>query len=275
MENMVNLYQILQCPACLAGLTESLKCTGCGKQFAREKDVNIMTDPRLSGKEWKWDESLFSEEKMKAMMERYKSYFNEETVKAQALWWAAMENEINGFSGLVGDLASGLGGMFGRLMRSGSDFTPVATDVDPNVLSWTSQKMKAGQKKKFFAVATDGKHLAFKTGTFNVVTSYAGLGNIPDTKLILAEIYRVLRKGGRLVVMQTFVDVDSSSHKLARGMNVERALIKPFLLADLAEAGFKNIGVDVASSAIWAENPMDGLPAAGDMQYFAIVKAEK
>ncbi len=75
--------------------------------------------------------------------------------------------------------------------------------------------------------------------------------------------------------MHTFVEEESNSAKLARQNNYERAFIEKYLISDLTEAGFKDVKTNIVSSAIWAENPHDLLPVAGDRQYFAIIEAEK
>ncbi|GAH88656.1 unnamed protein product [marine sediment metagenome] len=101
------------------------------------------------------------------------------------------------------------------------------------------------------------------------------INNIPDTALALKELYRTLKYGGKLIAMHSFVEEDSNSAKLARQYNLERAFIEKYLISDLTEAGFKDVKTNIVASAIWAENPMDLLPVAGDTQYFAIIEAEK
>ena len=238
-------------------------------------DVYIMINQKLSNKEWKWDQTVFSDDKMKERYEEYENYLNEETKNAQNIWWAEMKKYIDDFQGIVGDIATGLGSMFEKLLKLDADFFLIATDVDPNVLAWTSKKMKEKYKKKFISVATNVKHFAFKDKTFNYLTSLAGLNNIPDAISVLAELHRVLKSGGKLAVMHNFVGENSNSYKMAKKFNVERAMVEKFLISDLTEVGFKKPKANIVSSAIWAENPMDGLPVAGDLQYFAIVEVEK
>jgi len=233
-----------------------------------------MVSEELSADEWKWDEGHFTEEGAEGLKE-YSSYINQETRDAQRVWHDEAEKRIGSFRGYVADIATGLGGMFGKLLRSDSPFLPIATDVDPNVLVSMKQRLQRESSKEFLAVATDAKHLAIGSETLGWATSLAGLNNIPDTVLALREIHRALAVGGRLVVMHTFVDEGSGSAKLAREHNSERAFIERYLVGDLAEAGFSGAKVSIVSSAVWAENPMDLLPVAGDMKYFAIVEAGK
>ena len=268
---MLQVSEILQCPVCATSINQLLECPICGEKYVVMNDVYLMVNKKLSHKEWKWDQSVFTEEKMRSQKEKYQSYLNEETKNAQIIWWAEMNREIGVFKGIVGDLATGLGGMFERLMRAESEFTPIATDVDPNVLAWTTKTMKAEYKKEFISVATDGKHFAFQDDTFNIITSCAGLNNIPNTRAVISELYRTLKKDGMLTLMHSFIDSNSASYKLAKEYNVERPFVKQLLIEDLSKAGFKNVTAKIVSSAIWAGNPMDGLPAANDMQYYAII----
>ncbi len=272
---MFPVYRILQCPLCKTDINEDLECSRCGEEYVLMNDVYILLNQRLSGKEWKWDKSLFSDDKMEKMIKEYRSYFNEETRIAQEIWWSEMNKHINSFQGIVGDIATGLGSMFQKLLKTETKFIPIATDVDPNALAWTSKKMKEKSEREFVSVATDAKHFAFKDNTFDYLTSLAGLNNIPDTTALLAELYRVLQNGGKLVTMHSFVEEQSKSYNLVKEFNMGRAFVKSFLIDDLNQVGFKKVKANITSSAFWAENPMDGLPIAGDLQYFAIIEAEK
>jgi ubiquinone/menaquinone biosynthesis C-methylase UbiE len=238
-------------------------------------DVHIMVSQKLSSKEWRWNQSIFSDEKMTKTREEYRGYLNKETRNAQEIWRTEMNNYIDNFRGIVGDLATGLGGMFERLLESKAEFFPIATDVDPNVLAWTSKKMKEKYEKNFASVATDAKHFAFKDKAFDYLTSCAGLNNIPDTIITLSELHRALKDNGKIVAMQLFVEKNSNSYEMAKKLNAERSFVEQFFIDDLTQVGFKKVKANIVSSAIWARNPMDGLPTAGDLQYYAIVEAEK
>jgi SAM-dependent methyltransferase len=62
---------------------------------------------------------------------------------------------------------------------------------------------RAGLKNMVFARA-DGEHLPFPDGFFEGVTCCGALHLFPDTRQVLGEMHRVLKKGRKLVVM-TFV----------------------------------------------------------------------
>lgn len=275
MKISTDIYKILQCPLCKIGVTESLQCPKCGEKYIFENDVYVMVNKNISRNEWKWDFNLFQEDKIKAAGERYKSFLNEDTKKADETWHNEMNKRIAGFQGVVCDVATGLGGMLDKMMASPAAFQPIATDVDPNVLAWTTTKVKEKYKKDFISIATDGKNMALADNSVDYVTSLAALGNIPDARKALREQYRILKNGGRFVMVNTFVKKWSRSHLLAKLLKMERGIIKEYLLEDMRSAGFKETKINIVSSAVWAKNPMDALPVAGDMNYYAIVEAVK
>jgi ubiquinone/menaquinone biosynthesis C-methylase UbiE len=272
---MIAAHKLLQCPICRANVNESLECSKCGERYAFINDVYIFVNQKLSNKEWKWDQSVLSDDKMRKKLEEYRNYLNEGTKTAQDIWWLEMNKHIGNFQGVVGDVASGLGGMLEKLLNCQTGFFPIATDIDPNVLAWTTKKMKERYKREFISVATNAKSFAFKDNAFDYLTSAAGLNNIPNITAVLAELYRVLKSNGKLVVMHSFIEEESNSHKRAKEFNCQRAFVEKFFIGDLKQAGFKKVKTNIVSSAVWAENPMDALPVAGDLQYYAIVEAEK
>lgn len=234
-----------------------------------------MISDKLSHKEWRWDKSIFSDIKMEKLRQQYRRYINKETREAQKIWLKEMEDYIDDFQGFVVDIATGLGGLFETLLKSKANFYPIATDVNPNVLIWTKRKMEEKYSREFLAVAFDAKHLSFKNDVLNYATSLAGFNNIPVTGLVLEEVYKTLKHGGRLVAMHSFVEENSNTAKLAKQHGFERAWIEKYLIDDLTKAGFRKVKTHIVTSAIWAENPMDVLPVAEDTQYFAIIEAEK
>lgn len=64
-----------------------------------------------------------------------------------------MSSHIESFEGCVLDIATGLGGMFEALLKSEADFTPVASDADPNVIAWTAGQMRQDYTREFGSLA--------------------------------------------------------------------------------------------------------------------------
>ncbi len=276
---MINIRKLFQCPLCKVKLTAKLSCPKCNEKYLYQNGVYILINNKLSAREWKWDPELFTENSMRMTQRKYQSYLNEETINAQKLWWKEMAEHCSGLRGLVCDLATGLGGLLEGLVKLRRKLSIIATDVDPNVLAWTINKTKnplmKQAKQSIFAVATDAKHLAFCNEVFDFFVSCEGLNNIPNTLKALKELYRTLKPGGRLIMMHSFVNQNSKSYKLAKGYFMERALLESSFRSDLIKSGFRKIRIHKVASAIWAKNPMDMIPVAGDLQHFAIITAEK
>lgn len=91
------------------------------------------------------------------------------------------------------DLAAGTAVSTVELARSGARC--VAADFSLGML-------RAGARREVPKVAADALHLPFAGGTFDAVTISFGLRNVADAEVALAELARVTRPGGRLVVCE-------------------------------------------------------------------------
>ena len=94
---------------------------------------------------------------------------------------------------LVLDLAAGTGVSTAELRRSGA--WCVATDFSKGML-------KAGRARRLPMVAGDAMCLPYRDGVFDAVTISFGLRNVADIDVALAELARVSKPGGRLVVSE-------------------------------------------------------------------------
>jgi demethylmenaquinone methyltransferase / 2-methoxy-6-polyprenyl-1,4-benzoquinol methylase len=118
---------------------------------------------------------------------------------------------------LVLDLAAGTATSSRAFVRAGGRC--VACDFSFGMLSVGARRPAPG----LGFVAGDALALPFKDGTFDVVTISFGLRNVADTAQALAELLRVTRPGGRLVVCEF-------SHVPARRLN---ALYEQYLAKGL------------------------------------------
>ena len=91
------------------------------------------------------------------------------------------------------DLAAGTAVSTVELARSGA--WCVAADFSLGML-------RAGAHRDVPKVAADALHLPFRDGAFDAVTISFGLRNVADADVALAELARVTRRGGRLVVCE-------------------------------------------------------------------------
>jgi demethylmenaquinone methyltransferase/2-methoxy-6-polyprenyl-1,4-benzoquinol methylase len=91
------------------------------------------------------------------------------------------------------DVAAGTAVSTDELARSGADV--VACDFSLGML-------RAGRHRPVPLVAGDALHLPFADAVFDAVTISFGLRNVADTDAALAELARVTRPGGRIVVCE-------------------------------------------------------------------------
>jgi demethylmenaquinone methyltransferase / 2-methoxy-6-polyprenyl-1,4-benzoquinol methylase len=113
------------------------------------------------------------------------------------VWRKIVARAVGGGPGqLVLDLAAGTGTSSRAFVSAGSRC--VACDFSVGMLSVGARRPAKGLR----FVAGDALALPFRDGTFDVVTISFGLRNVADTGQALAELLRVTRPGGRLVVCE-------------------------------------------------------------------------
>jgi demethylmenaquinone methyltransferase/2-methoxy-6-polyprenyl-1,4-benzoquinol methylase len=113
-----------------------------------------------------------------------------------ALWRIATTKAVDPKPGeRILDIACGTGTSTVPLARSGA--TVVGIDFSPQMIA------EAGKKHpKIEFREADAMKLPFGDDEFDAVTISFGLRNVQDPKKALAEMYRVLKPGGRLVVCE-------------------------------------------------------------------------
>jgi demethylmenaquinone methyltransferase / 2-methoxy-6-polyprenyl-1,4-benzoquinol methylase len=112
-------------------------------------------------------------------------------------WRKAVARAVGaGLGQLVLDLAAGTGTSSRAFIRAGGRC--VACDFSFGMLSVGARRPAAG----LGFVAGDALALPFRSGAFDVVTISFGLRNVADTDQALAELLRVTRPGGRLVICE-------------------------------------------------------------------------
>ncbi len=118
------------------------------------------------------------------------------SVGAAALWRVATVKAVDPKPGeRILDLAAGTGTSSVALAKSGA--TVIAADFSPGMIA---EGRKRYPSVEF--VEADAQKLPFADDEFDAVTISFGLRNVEDPKVGLAEMYRVLKPGGRLVVCE-------------------------------------------------------------------------
>ncbi len=99
------------------------------------------------------------------------------------------------------DLAGGTGDLTALLARRAG--TVVLADVNPAMLGrGRARLLDEGVTGNIEYAQADAEHLPFDAHSFDCVTIAFGLRNVTDKEAALREMHRVLRPGGRVVVLE-------------------------------------------------------------------------
>jgi demethylmenaquinone methyltransferase / 2-methoxy-6-polyprenyl-1,4-benzoquinol methylase len=98
------------------------------------------------------------------------------------------------------DLAAGTG--TSSLVFAGAGADCVACDFSIGMLTSGKERLEDPGEGKVAFAAGDAMRLPFRDASFDAVTISFGLRNVHGTRAALAEMYRVTRPGGRLVVCE-------------------------------------------------------------------------
>lgn len=114
------------------------------------------------------------------------------------LWKASFVKEVAAVApeGPVLDLAAGTGDIGERIRARRPDAAIVSCDPSIGMLRVATER---GSRD---VVAAEGERLPFGDGAFAAVTLSFGLRNMTDPGGVMAEIFRVLRPGGHLFILE-------------------------------------------------------------------------
>lgn len=99
------------------------------------------------------------------------------------------------------DLATGTGDLALELARQGVSVV-VGADFSGEMLHVAEQKIAQRHEVRIRLARADAMHLPFANGSFDAVIVAFGLRNMPDYAAAISEMSRVLRPGGRLVILE-------------------------------------------------------------------------
>ena len=108
-------------------------------------------------------------------------------------------------AGTIRDVATGTGDLAIELSKiEGAHITGV--DISQGMLSVGEKKIKElGLSERISMQLADSENLPFADGSFDAVTVSFGVRNFENLQKGLSELRRVLRPGGRLVILETSV----------------------------------------------------------------------
>lgn len=100
-------------------------------------------------------------------------------------------------AGGTGDLAKVFAG------KVGDEGHVVLADINYSMLNeGRTRLINSGISGNLSITQVDGEHLAFKEGSFDIVTIAFGLRNITDKQTALTSIYQTLKPGGKLLILE-------------------------------------------------------------------------
>lgn len=101
------------------------------------------------------------------------------------------------------DLCCGTGDLALAMARRGRPAEVVATDFVPEMLALARQKAsKRLPSTPIVFAEADAQALPFDDASFDIVTVGFGVRNLPDRAANLREVHRVLRPGGRYLILE-------------------------------------------------------------------------
>lgn len=102
------------------------------------------------------------------------------------------------------DLAGGTGDLTAKFSQLvGKDGSVVLADINSSMLNVGRDKLRdKGLVQNIKYIQANAQYLPFDDNTFDIVTIAFGLRNVTDKDMALRSIYRVLKPGGRLLVLE-------------------------------------------------------------------------
>ncbi len=210
------IRNILRCPNCgsrrlvLSTATRALDCGECGAGYAYDpssRTASLIAPSSTAEKSrirtfWgdvcrQWyaenDRTLDADE-LRRQLGHVESFFR------SAGHLAAVEMDFEGFEGRrVLEIGSGGGAHSALFKLRGASI--ISVDITPERVLSTARKLNLIPEGRGFAVEADAESLPFADASFDIVYSNGVLHHSTDTRRCISEVRRVLKPGGRAVVM--------------------------------------------------------------------------
>ncbi|MEJ5227706.1 ubiquinone/menaquinone biosynthesis methyltransferase [Thermodesulfovibrio sp.] len=152
-------------------------------------------------------------EKIRLMFDRIVhkyDFLNRLLSLGQDIYWRKRMAKITleGKPKLVLDLAAGTADSAKVILKE--NVKVIGADISFEMLYLGKEKLK--DKKNYIATVASGYHLPFRDFVFDVVTCAFGIRNMHKTQEALKEIYRVIKKDGRVVILEFSLPENSFKH---------------------------------------------------------------
>jgi ubiquinone/menaquinone biosynthesis C-methylase UbiE len=180
----------------------------------------------------------------------------------------ASDNRIEAYfrdisGGRVLDVATGSGGFVEFLKDTLKDYSEII-GVDISGKGFAEKQAKFADDPIRF-VTMDASALAFEDASFDTVTIANSLHHLADINCVLREMYRVLRPGGRIVVVEMFRDNQSPAqlshvlihHWWARVNRLEGIIHYPTLTRQQIVGHIKGLGLQSLETFDYTDSKID------------------
>lgn len=205
---------LLQCPDCRVPTqwNGALHCPQCGRRFNDEATGTVSMLPKaLAGAEL--EAQRFWGDIFEQLYGRTEESWTRETLLEHLelledlfRWREHLATKEMSLAELAGkhvlEVGSGAGGHSVLFRKHGANVT--AVDITPERVASTSRKLVLladTQPGSGMALQADATELPFRDGSFDIVFSNGVLHHTEDPDMGVQEVYRVLKPGGRAVIM--------------------------------------------------------------------------
>jgi len=148
------------------------------------------------------DQKRFVKEKFSRVTRGYDLVNRLGSFGQDAFWRRRAAGELADFPGPLLDLCAGTLALSLELVRQ-KPRTVVALDITPEMLRYGVYRFRRDRRLSFIqAVCGDAEELPFASNTFYGLTMAFGLRNLARPKKGLLEMYRVLKPGGKAVILE-------------------------------------------------------------------------
>jgi ubiquinone/menaquinone biosynthesis C-methylase UbiE/uncharacterized protein YbaR (Trm112 family) len=203
----------LSCPSCRGELRRcgiSLACETCHESFAVVDDIPVLLPSETQRSTVKSEiqrfwadlyQAAYAEQKAEHDRETFLELLDElEQMFRHRRHTAVTEMPIRQLSGkIVLEIGCGAGAHSALFARHGAEVASL--DLTPDRVLATARKLDWIDTPGHFALQGDAEFLPFRDCCFDLVYSNGALHHTPDTAKAIREVFRVLRPGGRAVIM--------------------------------------------------------------------------
>ncbi len=117
-------------------------------------------------------------------------------------WRKRLADEIRGAESIL-DIATGTGEVAIETANRLGDCKVTGVDPSPEMLGLAKQKIeKLGENRRIMLAQCTAEALPFGDGVFDAVTIAFGIRNTADPAKSLSEMKRILRRGGRVAILE-------------------------------------------------------------------------